>query len=73
MNHLYNLSITKLSIGVTKRKSSGCPQGVKNLTRHYAIYLLREQSYASVQFRSVAQSCPTLCDPMNCSKPEKGE
>ena len=21
----------------------------------------------SVQFRSVAQSCPTLCDPMNCS------
>ena len=23
----------------------------------------------SVQFRSVAQSCPTLCDPMNCSTP----
>ena len=23
----------------------------------------------SVQFSSVAQSCPTLCDPMNCSKP----
>ena len=22
-----------------------------------------------VQFRSVAQSCPTLCDPMNCSTP----
>ena len=21
------------------------------------------------QFGSVAQSCPTLCDPMNCSKP----
>ena len=21
----------------------------------------------SVQFNSVAQSCPTLCDPMNCS------
>ena len=21
----------------------------------------------SVQFSSVAQSCPTLCDPMNCS------
>ena len=26
-------------------------------------------SSASVQFRSVAQSCPTLCDPMNCSMP----
>ena len=24
---------------------------------------------ASVQFSSVAQSCPTLCDPMNCSMP----
>ena len=23
--------------------------------------------YSSVQFSSVAQSCPTLCDPMNCS------
>ena len=25
--------------------------------------------YLSVQFSSVAQSCPTLCDPMNCSMP----
>ena len=24
---------------------------------------------SSVQFRLVAQSCPTLCDPMNCSTP----
>ena len=23
----------------------------------------------SIQFSSVAQSCPTLCDPMNCSNP----
>ena len=23
----------------------------------------------SIQFSSVAQSCPTLCDPMNCSTP----
>ena len=26
-------------------------------------------SLISVQFSSVAQSCPTLCDPMDCSKP----
>ena len=26
-------------------------------------------SYCSVQFSSVAQSCPTLCNPMNCSAP----
>ena len=25
------------------------------------------QSWKNVQFSSVAQSCPTLCDPMNCS------
>ena len=26
-----------------------------------------ESGYSSVQFSSVAQSCLTLCDPMNCS------
>ena len=26
-------------------------------------------SHCSVQFSSVAQSCPTLCDPMDCSTP----
>ena len=25
--------------------------------------------FNTVQFSSVAQSCPTLCDPMNCSTP----
>ena len=25
--------------------------------------------FSSVQFSTVAQSCPTLCDPMNCSTP----
>ena len=25
--------------------------------------------FSSVQFISVSQSCPTLCDPMNCSTP----
>ena len=25
--------------------------------------------FTSVQFSSLAQSCPTLCDPMNCSTP----
>ena len=26
--------------------------------------------FTSVQFSSVTQSCPTLCDPMDCSKPD---
>ena len=27
------------------------------------------QVYVTVEFSSVAQSCPTLCDPMDCSTP----
>ena len=27
------------------------------------------EEYISVQFSSVTQSCPTLCDPMDCSMP----
>ena len=30
---------------------------------------LYEGAFSSVQFSSVAQSCPTLCDPMNHSMP----
>ena len=30
---------------------------------------LRKVQFNSVQFSSVTQSCPTLCDPMNCSTP----
>ena len=30
---------------------------------------LKTLYHHSVQFSSVAQSCPTLCDPMNCSTP----
>ena len=34
------------------------------------LYLVkRSLKYQSVQFSSVAQSCPTLCDPLNCSMP----
>ena len=32
----------------------------------FAYYI---QHFRSDQIRSVAQSCPTLCDPMNCSTP----
>ena len=31
--------------------------------------LLSLFTFSSVQFSSVAQLCPTLCDPMNCSTP----
>ena len=34
-------------------------------------YFIRDRKYkkASSQFSSVAQSCLTLCDPMDCSTP----
>ena len=34
-----------------------------------AITLSLKKTKTSVQFSSVTQSCPTLCDPMNCSTP----
>ena len=30
---------------------------------------LRKHHISSAQFSSIAQSCPTLCDPVNCSMP----
>ena len=33
------------------------------------IGVMREKTEMSVQFSSVAQSCPTLCNPMDCSMP----
>ena len=35
----------------------------------YTVYLILHMNIFSVQFSSVAQSCPTLCDPMNHSTP----
>ena len=36
---------------------------IKNITKR------AKRKISSVQFSSVAQSCPTLCDPMDCSTP----
>ena len=38
------------------------------LVATFKIYMYK-YTYISVQFSSVAQSCPTLCDPMNFSTP----
>ena len=37
------------------------------LAKEYSLYF--SLTFSSVQFNSVAQSCPTLCDPMNHSTP----
>ena len=40
-----------------------------NNIQMYNSVLLTTVTLLNVQFSSVAQSCPTLCDPMNCSTP----
>ena len=37
----------------------------------YSVVLISavQQSESAIQFSSITQSCPTLCDPMNCSTP----
>ena len=37
--------------------------------RWHRFMQIRNQHVSSVQFSSVAQSCPTPCDPMSCSTP----
>ena len=43
------------------------------LLTHIYVYMKpmdhRQREFISHQFCSVSQSCPTLCDPMNCSMP----
>ena len=48
--------------------TSLCQEG-KIFTRRYLEEFPCFVSITSCQFSSVAQSCPTLCDPMNCSTP----
>ena len=50
------------------RLYSICPDcaQVTSIVCHNFTYILM---YMSFQFNSVAQLCPTLCDPMNCSTP----
>ena len=57
-------------------ENSGIKVKIKNeqVTRKTANICISKQQtsvhpISSVQFSSVAQLCPTLCDPMNCSIP----
>ena len=68
---LVNLNITEPKSKITSPSNSLffcfffiplCPEWP---TQHGPI----NSSFSSVQFSSVAQLCPTLCDPMDCSTP----
>ena len=66
-----------LSMGFFKLHSPGLSSQPRNRTqvsfivgRFFTVWVTREALLrSSVQFSSVAQSCPTLCDPMNRSTP----
>ena len=53
----------KESAGVQPQQDPGVPSGWTTLARGEG----REERISSVQFSSVAQSCLTLCDPMDSS------
>ena len=44
-----------------------CPFKIPRYWKTFLMYTV--DYYTTIQFSSVAQSCPTLCDPMDCSTP----
>ena len=51
---------------ICSSKTMHIPQNLRTLLIPHSRHLL----FQSVQFSWVAQSCPALCNPMNCSKPD---
>ena len=58
---LGSITINKASEG------DGIPAELFQILNNDAVKVLHQ--FSSVQFSSVAQSCPTLCDPINCRTP----
>ena len=70
---LKSLQITNASEGVAKREPfytvGGNVSWCSHCGKQYGCFSKKLIELPSVQFSSVAQSCPTLCDPMNHSTP----
>ena len=51
-------------------KINQCNPPIERQKKNHKILSMDDKiNLLSVQFSSVTQSCPTLCDPMNCSTP----
>ena len=59
---LYETAI--LHLGIALEKPYTCDQGVSLI-----VMLLTEEVHGLSSVSSVTQSCPALCDPMDCSTP----
>ena len=63
------LFIAALSTMARTWKQARCSSTDEWIKKLWYIYTWNIQ-FSSVQFISVAQLCPTLCDPMDCSTPD---
>ena len=52
--------------GVTKLDMT---ERLNNNIAFYVFFKIGKETLIIIQFSSVAQSCPTLCDPVDCSIP----
>ena len=70
MRYLYTLTkMVKKERSDTAKYRQGCGTTKLSHIGLKSIQPLLKTDSVSVQFSSVAQSCPTLCNPMNCSTP----
>ena len=64
----FSMKVYKLQLNCVKRTTTKCPKGEgKSDIRSY--FLIMEINTSLIQLSSVTQSCPTLCDPLDCSTP----
>ena len=61
----YNLMVS----AKTEKCKVGTKRNVWVILPQFCLPIQCRNGMISVQFSSVAQSCPTLCNPMNCSTP----
>ena len=71
VSHVGAEATVMVCLGQTCRRPGCAPRAQWEPERMQAagIHLPQQNNFSSVQFSSVAQSCPTLCIPMNCSMP----
>ena len=67
------MALSEIKTNIQKRETKDEPQTNGSYKIRQIIIKIMEythiRKHPSVQFSSVAQSCPTLCDPMNHSMP----